>query len=115
MDGRSPFPPSLTQSNAGLNPCARIMPHPSPTRNALRSGFDWPFVALNCGKLAGDLPLVRPWRSAQWANGKQKAEEIPIEFEGPTRDTDNPEIKVPDGYVVDELPPTTDIEYNFGS
>ena len=56
-----------------------------------------------------------PGRRVQRANGKQKPEEIPDRIRGPTGDTDNSEIKVPDGYVVDELPPPTDIEYNFGS
>jgi hypothetical protein len=39
----------------------------------------------------------------------------PVEFQGPQRDTDTFEIKIPAGYVVDDLPLPTDVDYSFGS
>jgi hypothetical protein len=38
---------------------------------------------------------------------------FPIEFDGPARDTDTFEITIPAGYVVDDLPPAVDSDYNF--
>jgi hypothetical protein len=40
---------------------------------------------------------------------------FPIEFEGPSRDTDTFEITIPDGYVVDDVPPPVDADYTFAS
>lgn len=40
---------------------------------------------------------------------------FPIEFEGPSRDTDTFEIAIPAGYVVDDLPPPVDADYGFAS
>jgi len=40
---------------------------------------------------------------------------FPIEFEGPLQDTDNFEITIPDGYVVDDVPGPVDAEYSFAS
>lgn len=40
---------------------------------------------------------------------------FPIEFEGPTRDTDAFEITMPAGYEVDDLPPPVDADYGFAS
>jgi hypothetical protein len=40
---------------------------------------------------------------------------FPIEFEGPSRDTDTFEIAIPAGYVVDDVPPPVDADYSFAS
>ncbi len=40
---------------------------------------------------------------------------FPLEFEGPSRDTDSFEIALPAGYEVEELPPPMDVDYSFGS
>ena len=40
---------------------------------------------------------------------------FPVEFEGPTRDTDSFDITIPTGYVVDDLPPAVDADYGFAS
>ena len=40
---------------------------------------------------------------------------FPLEFEGPSRDTDSFDIALPPGYEVDELPPPMDMDYSFGS
>ncbi len=81
-------------------------------------GYDWSFNAIDYGKLAGDLLLVRPRVVGVKATGLLETKEprrYPVEFEGPQRDTDTFEIKIPAGYVVDELPPATDVDYSFGS
>jgi hypothetical protein len=81
-------------------------------------GYDWSFNAIDYGKLAGELLLVRPRVVGVKATGLLETKEprkYPVEFEGPERDTDTFEIKIPAGYVVDELPPATDLDYSFGS
>jgi hypothetical protein len=40
---------------------------------------------------------------------------FPIEFDGPSRDTDTFEITVPPGYTVDDLPPAVDANYSFAT
>jgi Domain of Unknown Function with PDB structure (DUF3857)/Transglutaminase-like superfamily len=87
-------------------------------QNSLPFGYDWSFVALDYGKNAGDLLLVRPRVIGSLASGILETKEprkYPVEFEGPRRDADNFEIKIPAGFVVDELPPPIDVEYSFGS
>jgi len=81
-------------------------------------GYDWSFGALDYGKTAGDLLLVRPRVvdvKAQALLETKEPRKYPVEFEGPRRDSDTFEIQVPAGYVVDELPPPVDVEYSFGS
>ena len=39
----------------------------------------------------------------------------PVEFEGPSRDSDTFEITLPAGYEVSDLPPPVDVEYDFAS
>jgi len=39
----------------------------------------------------------------------------PVEFDGPSRDTDTFEIALPAGYEVDDLPPPVDADYGFAS
>lgn len=38
-----------------------------------------------------------------------------MEFEGPSKNTDSYEIKLPDGFVVDELPAPANTDYSFAS
>jgi hypothetical protein len=87
-------------------------------QNSLPFGYDWSFVALDYGKTAGDLLLVRPRVIGSHTSGILETKEprkYPVEFAGPHRDTDNFEIKIPAGFVVDELPPSMDADYSFGS
>jgi hypothetical protein len=87
-------------------------------QNTLPFGYDWTFVAPDYGKNAGDLLLVRPRIIGSHTSGlleTKDSRKYPVEFEGPHRDTDNFEIKLPAGYTVDELPPPVDVEYSFGS
>lgn len=39
----------------------------------------------------------------------------PVEFDGPSRDTDTFEIALPAGYEVDDLPPPVNAEYTFAT
>jgi hypothetical protein len=81
-------------------------------------GFRYTFEARNYAKNAGGLLLVRPRVLGVKTSGLLETKEprqFPIEFEGPSRDTDNFEIAIPTGYVVDDLPPAVDADYPFAS
>jgi hypothetical protein len=81
-------------------------------------GFDYTFQSANYAKLAGNLLLVRPRVLGSKSSGVLETREprkFPFEFEGPLRDTDNFDITLPAGYVVDELPPPMDADYSFAS
>jgi Domain of Unknown Function with PDB structure (DUF3857)/Transglutaminase-like superfamily len=80
--------------------------------------YDYSMVAQNYAKTAGNLLLVRPRvignKSSDLLETKE-ARKYPVEFEGPSRDTDKFEIKLPDGYQVDDLPPPVNADYSFAS
>jgi hypothetical protein len=81
-------------------------------------GFNYSFVSDNYAKNAGNLLLVRPrvLGSKSWGVLETKEpRKFPLEFEGPSRDTDSFDIALPAGYEVDELPPPMDVDYSFGS
>jgi len=66
----------------------------------------------------GDLLTVRPRVLGSMSTGLLETREprrYDIEFEGPRRDMDTFEITVPEGYVVDDLPPPVDEEYPFAA
>jgi predicted transglutaminase-like cysteine proteinase len=81
-------------------------------------GFDYTFESNNYAKNAGGLLLVRPRVLGNKGEGILETKEprkFPIEFPGPARDTDNFEITIPAGYVVDDVPPPVDADYGFAS
>jgi hypothetical protein len=81
-------------------------------------GFTYTFRSDGYAKLAGNLLLVRPRVLGNNSSGILETKDprrFPLEFEGPSRDTDTFDIALPAGYEVDELPPPTDVEYSFGS
>jgi len=81
-------------------------------------GFNYSFESDNYAKSAGNLLLVRPrvLGSKSWSVLETKEpRKFPLEFEGPSRDTDSFDIALPPGYEVDELPPPMDVDYSFGS
>jgi len=81
-------------------------------------GFNYSFESDNYAKNAGNLLLVRPrvLGSKSWGVLETKEpRKFPLEFEGPSRDTDVFDIALPPGYEVDELPPPTDADFSFGS
>jgi hypothetical protein len=81
-------------------------------------GFNYRFESPNYAKNAGGLLLVRPRvlgnKGYSFLETKEPRK-FPIEFEGPARDTDTFEITIPSGYVVDDLPPAVDADYDFAS
>jgi len=81
-------------------------------------GFNYSFESDNYAKNAGNLLLVRPrvLGSKSWGVLETKEpRKFPLEFEGPSRDTDSFDIALPPGYEVDELPPPADADFSFGS
>jgi len=81
-------------------------------------GFNYAFQSDNYAKMAGNLLLVRPrvLGSKSWSVLETKEpRKFPLEFEGPSRDTDSFDITLPPGYEVDELPPPMDVDYSFAS
>jgi hypothetical protein len=81
-------------------------------------GFKYSFASENYAKTAGNLLLVRPRVLGSKTSGILETKEprsFPVEFEGPSRDTDTFDIALPEGYEVDELPPPMDADYSFGS
>jgi predicted transglutaminase-like cysteine proteinase len=81
-------------------------------------GFSYTFQSADYAKNAGGLLLVRPRVLGSKSYGFLETKEprkFPIEFEGPARDTDDFEITIPAGYIVDDLPPPVDADYGFAS
>jgi uncharacterized protein DUF3857/transglutaminase superfamily protein len=69
-------------------------------------------------KVTGSLLTVRPRVLGSMSTGLLETKEprrYDIEFAGPRRDTDLFEITLPEGYVVDDLPPPVDEEYPFAA
>src|SRR5579859_947049 len=81
-------------------------------------GFHYSFEAQNYAKNAGGLLLVRPRVLGVKSSGILETKEprkFPVEFPGPSRDSDVFEITIPAGYVVDDVPPPVDADYGFAS
>ncbi len=80
--------------------------------------YNYSVVAQNYAKSAGNLLLVRPRfignKSSDLLETKEPRK-YPVEFEGPSRDTDTFEITLPAGYEVDDLPPPVNADYSFAS
>lgn len=82
--------------------------------------FEWHYTleVANYSKTAGDLLLLRPRLLGNEGARFLETQEVrvqPVEFDEPERDTDIIEIQLPVGYLVDELPPATNIEDGFAS
>jgi hypothetical protein len=81
-------------------------------------GFHYAFEVQSYAKDVGGLLLVRPRVLGVKTSGileTREPRQFPIEFEGPSRDTDIFDIKIPAGYVVDDIPPPVDADYGFAS
>lgn len=81
-------------------------------------GFEYSFGAPNYAKDVGGLLLVRPRVVGVKAEGFLETKEprkFPIEFDAPARDTDTFDIAIPQGFVVDDIPPAVDIDDGFAS
>jgi len=80
--------------------------------------YNYSVVAQNYAKTAGDLLLIRPRVVGNQSSDVLETKEprkYPVEFEGPSRDTDTFEITLPAGYEVDDLPPPVNADYSFAS
>ncbi len=87
-------------------------------RNEQPFGYDYPLVAENYAKSAGNLLLVRPRVVGVKSSGfleNKEPRQYPIEFSALARDNDTFEITMPSGYEVDELPPPVDADYSFAA
>ena len=81
-------------------------------------GYQYSLVAQNYAKTAGNLLLVRPRVLGSNSSDlleKKEPRVYPVEFDGPTKNTDTIEIALPAGYDVDDLPPPVNAEYSFAS
>jgi len=80
--------------------------------------YHYSVVSTNYAKQAGNLLLVRPRVVGSKSSAVLETKEprqFPLEFDGPTLDTDTFEITLPQGYEVEDLPPATDLNYSFAS
>jgi len=80
--------------------------------------YMYSFTAYKYAKSAGDLLLVRPRVLGNWSSGileRKEPRKYPVEFDGPVKNIDSYEIKLPEGYTIDELPPPMDADYSFAS
>ncbi len=80
--------------------------------------WNYSFQAENYAKSAGNLLLVRPRVLGSKSSGLLETPEprrYSVEFAEPLQDTDNFNITLPPGYVVDDLPPAVDADYRFAS
>jgi hypothetical protein len=81
-------------------------------------GYNYSVVAQDYAKNAGNLLLVRPRVIGSDSSDILETKEprqYPVEMEGPEKDTDAFEIKLPAGYEVDDLPPPVNADYSFAS
>jgi Domain of Unknown Function with PDB structure (DUF3857)/Transglutaminase-like superfamily len=80
--------------------------------------YNYSLVAENYAKPAGDLLLVRPRVIGNKSSDLLETKEprrFPVEFDGPSLDSDVFEITLPAGYEVDDLPPPVNADYGFAS
>src|SRR5467141_797603 len=80
--------------------------------------YNYSVVAQNYAKTAGDLLLIRPRVVGNQSSDVLETKEprkYPVEFDGPSRNTDTFEITLPTGYEVDDLPPPVNADYSFAS
>ncbi len=80
--------------------------------------YNYSLIAENYAKPAGNLLLVRPRVVGVKTSGlleTKEARKFPVEFDGPSLDSDSFEITIPAGYEVDDLPPPVHAEYSFAS
>ena len=80
--------------------------------------FNYSLLADNYAKPAGNLLLVRPRvigvKSSALLETKEPRK-YPVQFEAPSRDTDEFDITLPPGYVAEDLPPAVSVDYGFAS
>ena len=80
--------------------------------------YQYSLVAQNYAKTAGNLLLVRPRVVGINSSDLLETREprrYPVEFDGPSKNSDIIEIGIPAGYQVDDLPPPVNVDYSFAS
>lgn len=80
--------------------------------------YDYSVVVDRYAKNAGNLLLVRPRVLGSKSSALLETKEprkFPVEFPGPSLDSDTFEITLPAGYEVSDLPPPVDVDYDFAS
>lgn len=90
----------------------------NPRQNDEAFQFNYSVVADNYAKTAGNLLLVRPRVLGNESSDLLETEEprkFPVEFPGPSLDTNSYEISILLGYEVDDLPPPVDADFGFAS
>jgi Domain of Unknown Function with PDB structure (DUF3857)/Transglutaminase-like superfamily len=88
------------------------------THNDQPFGYDYSLVVDNYAKTAGNMLLVRPRVLGSRTSALLETKEprkFPVEFKGPSLDSDTFEIALPAGYEVSDLPPPVDVDYDFAS
>jgi hypothetical protein len=88
------------------------------THNDQPFGYDYSLVVDNYAKTAGNMLLVRPRVLGSRTSALLETKEprkFPVEFTGPSLDSDTFEIALPAGYEVSDLPPPVDVDYDFAS
>jgi len=81
-------------------------------------GWNYSLIVDNYAKTAGNLLLVRPRVLGSGSSALLETKDprkFPVEFEGPSLDSDAFEITLPAGYEVSDLPPPVDVDYDFAS
>jgi hypothetical protein len=81
-------------------------------------GYNYSLVVENYAKTAGNLLLMRPRVLGSKSSALLETKEprkFPVEFTGPSLDSDIFEITLPAGYEVSDLPPPVDVDYEFAS
>ena len=81
-------------------------------------GYNFTFVAPTYAKQLGNLIAVRPRVMGIHSSDlleEKEPRKFPVIFRGPERDSDSFEITLPEGYMVDDLPPPVDVDYSFAS
>ena len=122
--------PTVTKDTDRIKPIETLLSHSLATFQITKASVsnlqltDQPFlynysvVAQNYAKPAGNLLLVRPRfvgnKSSDLLETKEPRK-YPVEFDGPSRDSDSFEITLPAAYEVDDLPPAVNADYSFAS
>jgi hypothetical protein len=121
---------TVTKDIDRIKPIESLVSHSLPTfqitkatvlnlnQTDLPFGYNYSLVVEKYAKSAGDLLLVRPrilgTKTSDLLETKEPRK-YPVEFDGPSHDTDTFEIALPAGYEVDDLPPPISADYSFAS
>jgi hypothetical protein len=78
--------------------------------------LDYKFTMPQYGQLRGPLMLVRPRILGEKSFAiDRKPRQYPVEFERSSKETDEYEIELPAGYVVDDLPDPVKVDVGFAA